>query len=817
MIDSKDAAIAGVLRHSLLRGYERLRQAQALGRQFEDAEAVLEMLGDPQVLVLENKSCKCRLKVPLVYVASWLLDGNHRVNHLTHLLNADSQLTLYRRRNKDVQPERTTEGLHDTLVAAIRRYLGQVANGSAEGLFLDLTWAPCQEARCHDEVASENWDAVIEGVTEPHWLLGEAEWSLPRQVRDTNCVVKLTFPLYPSESGARRMITLVLGLAVESDGLSSSPEDFLKKKRAKWVRRLGEVIMAEIPYLHSKLRQRRSGSDALAPPAWLKETERSSLHSAVDDLHRRIADFASRVDAQGWHHPENGLNFLIAFKELDTSYQACLRYRLSLLNLHALGARCATLDQWREEFRKALNVTEGDLRDLFIREGESWSQYLMRCQASIEDLFTSARNLDDAKNKIRRMVEESAYRMRLTPGYHVMNLNHPEIIKSWLTDPRARGFAAYPEKLLVWELTALPSRIYYSQVADAGLALGVCGVNADILNACHDDHELQEIIDQSGPHFRYILCEEEIATLKASLVDGLRKTKERAMLWDSLKGHFRRLAYYYVNNPFDYWTKVVRDDDVDRMRWRSMPNQAYLELENPSGDEVSVLRSIPHISQAGGGRDDFVAKFFEDLDASNNRKNVRDECCVYRLKVGAIPATSLLVLVPERQSREPIRRLIKRFWDVCSAVNEQHEQRARDYSPASGAMLSGYDVFFSYNMVDREEIALIAGQLKAAGFTPWIAEEMPPGETWFEVLEQNIERVKVALLIHGPSGWGKWQVNEKSFLLGRGTDSGCRVIPVLLAGASKPGGFTSNLQWVDYNEEGGNKRLIEGVRAAFQI
>src|SRR5687768_12855872 len=101
MLDDLESVTIGEFRQSLLRGYARLRQAQAQGRELaDDAETVLELLGDPQVLTLEHSKYMCNLRFPLVYVAGWKLGKGCRVRDAIKD-PPDSVLTLYKRRHDE--------------------------------------------------------------------------------------------------------------------------------------------------------------------------------------------------------------------------------------------------------------------------------------------------------------------------------------------------------------------------------------------------------------------------------------------------------------------------------------------------------------------------------------------------------------------------------------------------------------------------------------------------------------------------------------------------------------------------------------------
>jgi hypothetical protein len=830
MLSNKDAMSLGGLRQSLLRGYGRLRQAQAQGRWPEDTECVLELLGDPQVLTLVNSRYQCNLRIPLVYVASWNLPKGRLIKEALANIDPEHILTLYRRRQDESDLDETgISHIHGSLVRVVKEYIQR--NESRGGLLLDLIWAPRPEEHDHDEITSENWAGFHGRDNGPHWLLGDLADAMPEQVREVNSLIRLTFPLHPDETTfPYRMITLVLGLSIETtEGAKGTPDTDIRRKRVKWIRRLAQVIMTEIPYLYSALRQRKPASSFhQTTPSWVKDAERDTLHSAVDDLHRKITDFAGRVGAEGWQKPENGFNFLIAFKELDASYQACLRYRLSLPNLHALGLRggVASVADWRRQLQSGLHDMKSYLQNLFCRDDrdrsklqdreEKFNNYIDKCYRAIEEIFSGITDLDEARRTVKELIESSPYRMRLTPGYYVMNLSHPEIIQTWLRDPRASGFSTYPERLLLWEATALPSKIYYSQVADGSLPIGVCGINAEIFRACPHYYELQEIIDESGARFRYIICDDEMGKLKHEFKSALKRGVGD-LLWKPLLDRFRRLSYYHFPNPHDCWTKLVRDADITSMEdWKDHRNHFWCYREGLDEAEVKLLTGISHIPRKEGWwqmNDDFLGSYLQEF-ADHDRAFKRG--VLHRIKVSAAEGISLLALIPQPRNNEFANALISRFLSQCENVYDEHTKFVETYgSKPDEPRELNLDVVVSYNEDDFSEVELIVNSLRSEGLKPILDKDMVAGEKWQAVLEKNISNIKTALVIIGKNGRSEWQDEEIQLLLGDRT-SKRTIIPVVLPGAPEPTGFLKNYQWVDYNKAGrnANARLIQAVKSA---
>ncbi|MGB5636767.1 MAG: TIR domain-containing protein [Waterburya sp.] len=131
--------------------------------------------------------------------------------------------------------------------------------------------------------------------------------------------------------------------------------------------------------------------------------------------------------------------------------------------------------------------------------------------------------------------------------------------------------------------------------------------------------------------------------------------------------------------------------------------------------------------------------------------------------------------------------------------------------------MTEFDVFLCHNSQDKPEVIEIALQLQQRGLKPWLdAWELPPGQSWQELLEEQIEQVKSAAVFVGSSGLGPWQEREMRAFLSEFVDRGCPVIPVLLEQApQKPKLpiFLKALTWVDFRHAESNplKRLIWGI------
>ena len=581
--------IENEFRHSLRKGYNRLRQTQGVWLKFKPVECVLELLGDPHVLRFNHSgSAAVALTVPLVYVIHWYLkkgeDLANQVSQACDSRNRDaSALSLYKRTLTDrenLSLNGKKNAIHEIIAESLSHYL--LKNPNRDRLLVDHN----SEDHVMDSdhvVTSESWKAIaVPEAAGRHWLFGEDVRSVPDELQSVNRLIRITFPLGSearedkdeiSPMPGREMITLILGFAFRDgstasdlryEAFSQADQVFKNSVLRNSIRKLTFMIASELPRYYSRLENNNPSGRVVVAPAWYHSVDRLPIQAAVDELHRDIARLALRTLKQEWEQPEHGFKFVVTFRQLDETYHESLRYTPSVYNLHALGHNFFSPKSWREQFETKFEANKAALRDLFVRDsptGDSdYRAYANRVAQSIEELFRYADSIDSARIKVTKMIEESNYLSNLTPGYWVMRLNHPEIIQGWLKDPRAKNFSEYPPALLAWESIALPDKIYYSPITDGLIPLGVCAIDAAIL---HDGncsaYDLQEIIDRNAQRLRYILCDEQLRNVEKSILEAFQSRSagmEPLLMKAVLKG-FRNTAYYHFGSPEDFFTKLT--------------------------------------------------------------------------------------------------------------------------------------------------------------------------------------------------------------------------------------------------------------------
>jgi formylglycine-generating enzyme required for sulfatase activity len=106
-------------------------------------------------------------------------------------------------------------------------------------------------------------------------------------------------------------------------------------------------------------------------------------------------------------------------------------------------------------------------------------------------------------------------------------------------------------------------------------------------------------------------------------------------------------------------------------------------------------------------------------------------------------------------------------------------------------LMPEYDLFVSYNSVDRNMVIQVLEQLR--GFpepldTFFDRQSLTPGKLWFDELQSALCRSRAVAVFIGMDGLGRWQKLEMILALDRqasldSTDNDFRVIPVILPGA----------------------------------
>lgn len=115
-----------------------------------------------------------------------------------------------------------------------------------------------------------------------------------------------------------------------------------------------------------------------------------------------------------------------------------------------------------------------------------------------------------------------------------------------------------------------------------------------------------------------------------------------------------------------------------------------------------------------------------------------------------------------------------------------------------------FDVFLCHNTADKPAVRKVAASLKKLGLKPWLdVDELPPGQPWQPLLEQQISEIRSVAVFVGKTGVRPWQSMELQAFIHEFLNRKCPVIPVVLQDApEKPELpiFLRNYGWVDFRQ-----------------
>ncbi len=138
-------------------------------------------------------------------------------------------------------------------------------------------------------------------------------------------------------------------------------------------------------------------------------------------------------------------------------------------------------------------------------------------------------------------------------------------------------------------------------------------------------------------------------------------------------------------------------------------------------------------------------------------------------------------------------------------VTKNCQKKEIGMSDSAKDQQTSFDVFLCHNSKDKDEVKKVAEQLQAYAIRPWLDEwELPPGQPWQPLIEEQIKRIPSAAVFVGENDMGPWQKQETYALLNQFVQRGSPVIPVLLKTASgRPDlpPFLGNMTWVDFQKQ----------------
>lgn len=248
----------------------------------------------------------------------------------------------------------------------------------------------------------------------------------------------------------------------------------------------------------------------------------------------------------------------------------------------------------------------------------------------------------------------------------------------------------------------------------------------------------------------------------------------------------------------------------DRPEWRHA-GFVLTQLRAGGVPAVLLIRDQPDVAQA------VASAFYQALGRGQSLQEAADKAraCGHLLStqdnsvladVGAWDSRSLQATEPPSLGQQPIT-------PVMSQPTPLAWQEQIEFKRAAGR----FDVFLCHNSIDKPVVKKIGLALMQHGVLPWLDEwDLPPGQPWQPLLEQQIERIGAAAVFVGPNAVGPWQQQELLGFLRAFVDRRVPVIPVLLAGIPETPRlpvFLQAMTWVDFRqiEPDPMARLIWGI------
>jgi len=265
-----------------------------------------------------------------------------------------------------------------------------------------------------------------------------------------------------------------------------------------------------------------------------------------------------------------------------------------------------------------------------------------------------------------------------------------------------------------------------------------------------------------------------------------------------------------------------------QLRWVFL--QACDAGDDPLGQVATALASqglAVVTSDAGDAAGEFARHFYASLaagDPADGAFAAAQEALVvagrasarasFHLRGRASVAVDAKVVAREPAAPPP-RAIADTKADVAPERNVEAEAAAQEIRRKRAA--GAFDVFLCHNWADKPAVKKIALELKSHGILPWLDEwELPPGQPWQALLEQQIGSIRSAAVFVGAAGIGPWQEQELYSLLREFVARRNPVIPVCLLDApDKPELpiFLRAMTWVDFRlrDPDPMERLVWGI------
>jgi tetratricopeptide (TPR) repeat protein len=238
-------------------------------------------------------------------------------------------------------------------------------------------------------------------------------------------------------------------------------------------------------------------------------------------------------------------------------------------------------------------------------------------------------------------------------------------------------------------------------------------------------------------------------------LDGLLGVTEEAIKYRRASDDFRPLSIFPLPSRVELAEKSLREQWRKQYQheFESLFRRAY-EIETSDLDMTAYFDEVqlPHVSYYAYGEN--IAVLEERSDSLSLSRAYRD---FFQRLLELDEAWE----VPGRDKKETISSSIK--------ISEEK-----------------YDLFFSYNRIDKPAIVELASRLEADGMRVYLdIRDLRAGEDFQKALEAAMDESAAIAVFFGQSGKSPWQNEESQVALKlRDQDPSKRIIPILLPGAS---------------------------------
>ena len=295
-----------------------------------------------------------------------------------------------------------------------------------------------------------------------------------------------------------------------------------------------------------------------------------------------------------------------------------------------------------------------------------------------------------------------------------------------------------------------------------------------------------------------------------------------------LAGDYIEFPKTYKSLPKSVVAESVADDHVFIFTEKPYDNNYFWD----SGSEKTVILSLfgwDHLTtlpRNNGVVYFIVALIVRALGIGKSHRGKNTGCIndFWQDKTGvdsgmrsAFICTKCLPPAKSKQSPQdgPVLKELNLILDKLSSASRANKDVSDIWSSSSAD--AAFQVFLCHNSQDKTEIRELNNLLRSRSIVTWFDEDqLPPGRSWQELLEQQIQEIGSAAVLVGESGLGPWQNSEMRAFISEFVERKCPVIPIILKSCKTVPQlplFLRQFTWVDFRkpEPDPIERLLWGI------